>query len=142
MEVPALNRRGFFTALAGGLAAAAFDPERLLWIPGRKLISIPAVAWETVVLREFWKLRPDGLVFEHKLDLGDGRLHHVIRSPWIGRRPPFISIIPGPLVLIEQTTLEADFTPQDEGPVRTVELWRRASGKRILRRRRKVRVNP
>ena len=33
-----LNRRGFLGTL---LAGAALDPERLLWVPGKKLISIP-----------------------------------------------------------------------------------------------------
>lgn len=37
-----MNRRAFFGLIAGGLAAAA-DPDRTLWVPGRKLISIPAV---------------------------------------------------------------------------------------------------
>jgi hypothetical protein len=32
-----MNRRGFLGMLAG----ATLDPERLLWVPGRKLISIP-----------------------------------------------------------------------------------------------------
>lgn len=36
-----MNRRAFFAALAGA-AAASSDPERALWVPGRKLISIPA----------------------------------------------------------------------------------------------------
>jgi hypothetical protein len=35
-----MNRRSFFGLITAGLAAAA-DPERLLWVPGRKLISIP-----------------------------------------------------------------------------------------------------
>lgn len=36
-----MNRRSFFrAALAVGMAAA-IDPERLLWEPGKKLISIP-----------------------------------------------------------------------------------------------------
>jgi hypothetical protein len=35
-----MNRRAFFGLIGAGLAAAA-DPERLLWVPGRKLISIP-----------------------------------------------------------------------------------------------------
>ena len=34
-----LNRRGFLGALA---AALVLDPERALWVPGKKLISIPA----------------------------------------------------------------------------------------------------
>lgn len=33
-----LNRRGFLTALVGAFVA---DPERALWVPGKKLISIP-----------------------------------------------------------------------------------------------------
>lgn len=36
----AMNRRGFLSTLLGG-AAMALDPERLLWVPGKKLISIP-----------------------------------------------------------------------------------------------------
>ncbi len=48
-----MNRRGFL----GLLACAALDPERLLWIPGRKLISIPkpvlsarmSFAWEWLI---------------------------------------------------------------------------------------------
>ena len=33
-----MKRRAFLAAIA----VAAADPERLLWVPGRKLISIPA----------------------------------------------------------------------------------------------------
>ncbi len=36
-----MNRRSFFSALAAIAATAALDPERLLWRPGAKLISIP-----------------------------------------------------------------------------------------------------
>lgn len=36
-----LNRRGFFGALAAAIAGSTLDPEKLLWVPGRKLISIP-----------------------------------------------------------------------------------------------------
>jgi hypothetical protein len=35
-------------ALFGFLAAAAADPERLLWEPGKRLISIPAPAAEMI----------------------------------------------------------------------------------------------
>lgn len=35
-----LGRRGFLSVLLA--AAVAPDPERLLWTPGKKLISIPA----------------------------------------------------------------------------------------------------
>jgi hypothetical protein len=33
-----LNRRAFLSSL---LVTATLDPERLLWVPGKKLISIP-----------------------------------------------------------------------------------------------------
>lgn len=36
-----MNRRGFLGMLGAASAAAVLDPERLLWTPGRKLISIP-----------------------------------------------------------------------------------------------------
>ena len=39
--VDGMNRRGFFGAISALLTGAALDPERLLWVPGRKLISIP-----------------------------------------------------------------------------------------------------
>jgi len=39
-----LSRRGFFKSLGAILAGASLDPERALWIPGRKLISIPEPA--------------------------------------------------------------------------------------------------
>jgi hypothetical protein len=45
------TRRGFLGALAGAAAALTLDPERLLWRPGAKLISIPAVAPEIVSVR-------------------------------------------------------------------------------------------
>ena len=36
-----MNRRNFFSTLAAFTATAALDPEKLLWRPGPKLISIP-----------------------------------------------------------------------------------------------------
>lgn len=37
-----LNRRGFIAALAAFASGTVLDPERLLWVPGAKTISIPA----------------------------------------------------------------------------------------------------
>jgi hypothetical protein len=37
-----INRRGFLGLLAGVAATAVLDPDRLLWVPGAKTISIPA----------------------------------------------------------------------------------------------------
>lgn len=36
-----MNRRGFLGFLGAAIAGASLDPERLLWKPGEKLISIP-----------------------------------------------------------------------------------------------------
>jgi hypothetical protein len=36
-----MNRRFFLRGLMGGAAALALDPEKLLFVPGKKLISIP-----------------------------------------------------------------------------------------------------
>jgi hypothetical protein len=36
-----MDRRGFLRRLLAGGAALALDPERLLWVPGEKVISIP-----------------------------------------------------------------------------------------------------
>src|ERR1017187_1322923 len=37
------HRRGFFTSIAATITGAmALDQERLLWVPGKKFISIPA----------------------------------------------------------------------------------------------------
>lgn len=37
-----MRRRGFLGALGAAIAGATLDPERALWEPGKKLISIPA----------------------------------------------------------------------------------------------------
>lgn len=36
-----MNRRGFIGAIGAALAGSMLDPERLLWVPGAKTISIP-----------------------------------------------------------------------------------------------------
>src|SRR5438876_9717976 len=37
-----MNRRGFLSTLLTTSIAAAFDPERLLWVPGKKTLFIPS----------------------------------------------------------------------------------------------------
>ena len=49
-----MNRRGFLGLLAGVAAGATLDPERLLWRPGAKLISVPKA--QVVVTQ--WELAP------------------------------------------------------------------------------------
>lgn len=39
------SRRGFFSLLGGAAAALTLDPERALWVPGKKLISIPRMIY-------------------------------------------------------------------------------------------------
>ncbi len=51
-----LNRRGFFSTLAAVAATAALDPERLLWIPGKRLISIPEPVFHGWATPEFFSL--------------------------------------------------------------------------------------
>lgn len=53
-----MNRRGFLGAITGILAGAVLEPERLLWVPGRKLISIPEptnLCVRFVGLRDYWR---------------------------------------------------------------------------------------
>jgi hypothetical protein len=53
-----MNRRSFISTLLGTAASAAVDPEKLLWVPGAKTISIPKAAlglkgrYAVVVLRD------------------------------------------------------------------------------------------
>ena len=51
-----MNRRNFLSTLFGGAAAMQLDPERLLWRPGAKLISIPKPAIIATSLDEWWEL--------------------------------------------------------------------------------------
>ena len=44
-----MHRRAFLSSL---IAAAVLDPERLLWVPGKKLISIPKPA--TWIVQRGW----------------------------------------------------------------------------------------
>lgn len=46
------TRRGFLATLIG---AAVLDPERLLWVPGKKMISIPKSVAEPTNL-EIWQI--------------------------------------------------------------------------------------
>ena len=89
-----MNRRLFLSALTGGLA---FDPERLLWVPRRKVISIPKPApvafvltgHITPLLTETWEIATNGLVARVLLQATGGQ-KHAVKSPWIGLPPPFV----------------------------------------------------
>ena len=65
-------------ALFGLLAAAALDPERLVWTPGRKLISIPAPLYDVRLIRAYVPL------YDRFVQRFDAALH---RDPsWKGMR--------------------------------------------------------
>lgn len=51
-----MNRRAFLTTLAAGLAGAALDPERLLWVPGQKTIFIPTLPVSRLVTPDYLQL--------------------------------------------------------------------------------------
>jgi hypothetical protein len=49
-----LNRRAFIASFA---AACTLDPERLLWVPGKKTISIPKlVEWPSLLFPYSYKV--------------------------------------------------------------------------------------
>lgn len=58
------SRRGFLGFL-GGAAAFALDPERALWVPGAKTISVPALPSIPVSYRLLLNPAVGGLVSEH-----------------------------------------------------------------------------
>lgn len=71
-----MNRRGFLGALAGAIAGATLDPERALWRPGAKLISIPPVApVSRVVTPEGIEICVRYVANENRLDLLYGLWH-------------------------------------------------------------------
>jgi hypothetical protein len=72
-----MKRRGFLAALGG----AALDPERLLWIPGRKLISIPAARLAPVA----GSSRIHGRVLVHSLKYQDA-LNRILQCELIASR--------------------------------------------------------
>ena len=76
-----MNRRAFLTALALGSAGFAFDPERLLWVPGARTIFLPPV--HRLVLGE-WVTREAFRALANQLSFAN----YVNRSydePWVGQ---------------------------------------------------------
>jgi hypothetical protein len=72
-----VNRRGFLGALLGG-AAALGDPDRAIWAPGRKVISIaaPRMTFEVgdlVTLSGAYKVNPRTLQRAVYVDQATGR---------------------------------------------------------------------
>ena len=71
-----MNRRGFLSLLAGVAAGAVLDPERALWVPGKKVISIPQEAvlyrGDVFTIAGVYARNPTGLIAECVLP--DGRI--------------------------------------------------------------------
>jgi hypothetical protein len=64
-----MNRRGFLSRMLGGVAAIAvadFDPEKALYIPGKKHISIPS------------SIQPRAKLRRSRIEMWDGR------GEWVG----------------------------------------------------------
>lgn len=67
------TRRGFLATLIG---AAVLDPERLLWVPGKKMISIPKQVIESPKVVAFWRIitTPTSFGFEQTISKGEKEL--------------------------------------------------------------------
>ena len=65
-----LNRRNFLSSLLGTASAFALDPERLLWVPGKKLISIPAPTVDWLTAHD-WMFKNNPLLYQlSQIDFG------------------------------------------------------------------------
>ena len=68
--MPSLNRRGFFGLLGGAVAAITLDPEKALWVPEKKLISIPKpLVLDDVSVRFVRSYDPAGGQFISRMDV-------------------------------------------------------------------------
>jgi hypothetical protein len=63
-----MTRRGLLGALLG---AATMDPERLLWVPGQRVYSIPKPVVEKFPTYQEWSRLYDGQhIFYVRMELG------------------------------------------------------------------------
>jgi hypothetical protein len=85
-----MNRRGFLGLLGGAAAAVALDPERALWIPRRRLISVPRpsrpsrnvlLSPEQLSRMALGSLN-DNLVLQRALNAQYSQLFEVIDAGW------------------------------------------------------------
>lgn len=72
-----IGRRGFLGSIAGLLAASTLDPERALWVPGAKTISIPeATTVNTRLLAEYF-INSDSYLVQLDQEISGSMFHHV-----------------------------------------------------------------
>lgn len=121
-----MNRRHFFGLLAAGLAAAA-DPERAVWLPGRKLISIPKPRRGYHV----WISHSRGVAFDGELHLNEPKRCKdlamdvvLVEAPggWLSIR---LQGIPDRQLHFQAVTMEwpAFVDPERPKPVREGDFW-------------------
>lgn len=104
-----MNRRGFFASLAGA-SAFALDPERALWVPGAKTISIPSFSASTLKALAGYNAGVANSAYQHEHRfLLDGEVLHFkeFMPGWAIapinlnalklRPPPRASRVPGPV---------------------------------------------
>ncbi len=86
VTIDQMERRGFFGVIAGFAATAVLDPERDLWVPGKKLISIPSPLVQADVTLQAVSGWPDVAVGDVLTFGCDPRQWHItaVHSP--GRR--------------------------------------------------------
>lgn len=71
-----MNRRNFLRALVAA-AGSGFDPERLLWVPGRRKIFLPPNRFLTfdIISRDALRILEKSLAFQ--------RVHNRYLSEWV-----------------------------------------------------------
>jgi hypothetical protein len=96
-----MNRRGFLSALGVALAGATLDPERALWVPGAKLISIPPptrfVSGASVMAAWRKELERDANDFDFRMMAACGVRIRIGDTIYVRRPLRFIPYVPEPL---------------------------------------------
>jgi len=82
----ALNRRGFLGVLATVAAGATLDPERALWVPGAKLISVPAARSVADILREIEQRIAAGMGIDYDAYLARKAAFGVSDEHWMRKK--------------------------------------------------------
>lgn len=85
------SRRGFLGLLATVAAGATLDPERLLWVPGAKLISIPKTRSMADILREIEQETAAGMGISIEAFLRRKAAFGVSDEQWMAKKSHVVS---------------------------------------------------